>query len=338
MSFRRAAAALVILLIAHPAQAHRLSPAYFGMTETSAGRFAAEWKVSIPGGLADALEPEIPEGCSVVDAVRSFTVGDARLMHAGLGCDGGLAGKLFTVDGLAGTATDVLLHVQYLDGSSFTHRLVPGAPSVRIPEKPGTLDVITTYIGLGVEHILFGIDHLLFVLALLFLVNGVRRLVATVTAFTLAHSITLGAATLGFVDVPSAPVEATIALSILFLATELARMGAAGAASDSGAQAEHLAARFPWLVAFTFGLLHGFGFAGALREIGLPAGAVPLALLFFNVGVEIGQLMFIAAVLALTGAIARSALPVPTWTRTAVIYVIGSVSALWVLQRSISFI
>ncbi len=192
----------------------------------------------------------------------------------------------------------MLLRVDYLDGSSSNQRLTRDTPTVTIPARPSMLEVVDTYTSLGVEHILLGVDHLLFVLALLLLVRGVRRLVATVTAFTVAHSITLGAATLGFVHVPPAPVEAVIALSILFLASELARRGTTARAD--------LTERFPWVVAFSFGLLHGFGFAGALSEVGVPTQAVPLALLFFNVGVEIGQLLFIGAVFGVGWLVRRS--------------------------------
>jgi len=169
------------------------------------------------------------------------------------------------------------------------------------------------------------------VLALLLIVKGVRRLVATVTAFTVAHSITLGAATLGFVHVPSAPVEAVIALSILFLASELARQRAGGSAG-----AANLMERFPWVVAFSFGLLHGFGFAGALSEVGIPQHAVPLALLFFNVGVEIGQLLFIAAVFGLGWLVRLSAVRVPAIWPRAVAYGVGSAAAFWVVERTIA--
>jgi hypothetical protein len=200
-----------------------------------------------------------------------------------------------------------------------------------IPAVTSALDVVRAYTVLGIEHILGGVDHLLFVLALLLLVRGLGRLVATVTAFTVAHSVTLAAATLGFVHVPSAPVEATIALSILFLASELARQQLAGGASRAD-----LTARFPWVVAFSFGLLHGFGFAGALSEIGMPAKAVPLALLFFNVGVELGQLAFIAAVLAVGWGFRRAALVAPRgWPRAAA-YGIGSVAAFWFVQRTVA--
>ena len=364
----RLGALLALFACTGAVEAHRLSPAFFGMTEIEPGRFAAQWKVSISGGLADALEPQIPEGCAVDGAVRSYVVVDARVQHAVLACAGALENRTFAVGGLPATDTDVLLRIDRLDGSSFTHRLVPEAPSVVIPARPGTWEVIATYLVLGVEHILLGIDHLLFVLALLLLVRGVGRLVATITAFTLAHSITLAAATLGVVNVPSAPVEATIALSILFLATELARGSGRGSGRRSGFSrdsippvaakaaptsaatsapapaptlaptARSLTVQFPWIVAFTFGLLHGFGFAGALSEIGLPAQAIPLALLFFNVGVEIGQLMFIAAVLAAGWALRRATVAVPLWLPRAAAYVIGSVAAFWVFERTFTSI
>lgn len=320
---------LLLVILTSAADAHRLSPAFFGLTETAPSTYQAQWKVSISGGLADALEPQIPMGCTVTRAVRSYVVEDARLQHAELEC-GPLEGREFSVNGLGATDTDVLLRIDYLDGSSFTHRLVPEQPSVAIPERPGTWEVAVTYLFLGVEHILIGVDHLLFVLALLLLVRGTARLIATITAFTLAHSITLAAAVLGVVNAPSGPVEATIALSILFLATELARKTNLPAAS--------LTSQFPWIVAFSFGLLHGFGFAGALSEVGLPEQAIPLALLFFNIGVEIGQLLFIAAVLMLGWIVRSLKFSVPAWSPRLAAYVIGSLAAFWVFERTITTI
>jgi hydrogenase/urease accessory protein HupE len=335
----RAAVLLSFALWSCAASAHRLSPAFFGLTETAANVFQVQWKVSISGGLAAALEPQVPAGCSLSGTVRTYVVQDARFQHAEMTCAEGLAGREFEVDGLPLTQTDVLLRVDYLDASAFNHRLTPDAPRVVIPQRPSSLDVIRTYLVLGVEHILLGIDHLLFVLALLLLVRGVGRLIATVTAFTVAHSITLGAATLGFVRVPPAPVEATIALSILFLASELARRRIADAhGSTQSPQTDDLMVRFPWIVAFSFGLLHGFGFAGALSEVGMPADAVPLALLFFNVGVEIGQLLFIAGVLALGWLIRRTRLPVPAWWPRATAYGIGAVAAFWVCERTLAIL
>ena len=319
------------LLSAAAALAHRLSPAFFGLTETAPNAFDVQWKVSISGGLAAVLEPQIPAGCSLTEPVRTYVVDDIRLQHGALSCPDGLAGKAFTVNGLGDTQTDVLLRVDYLDGTASNQRLTPEAPEATIPERPSSLEVVQTYLVLGVEHILLGIDHLLFVLALLLIVNGVGRLVATVTAFTVAHSITLGAATLGFVSVPSAPVEAIIALSILFLASELARQRAPSAGAE---RADSLTRQFPWVVAFAFGLLHGFGFAGALSEVGVPQHAVPLALLFFNVGVELGQLIFIAAVFGFAWLVRLSALRAPApWPR-AVAYGVGSVAAFWFIERT----
>ena len=187
---------------------------------------------------------------------------------------------------------------------------------------------IMGYITLGVEHILLGIDHLLFVLGLLLIVRDKWLLLKTITSFTVAHSITLAMATLGFVHVPQAPVEAVIALSILFLATELVK------------QQEHRASlteRYPWIVAFIFGLLHGFGFAGALSEVGLPQADIPLALLFFNMGVEVGQLIFVAAVLAVTWSITRLRIKWPLWVKEIPAYTIGSVAAFWCIERIVGF-
>jgi len=328
----RRAVLVAAVLSTWPVLAHRLSPAFFGLTETTAGAFDVQWKVSISGGLAAVLEPQVPDGCSLAEAVRTYVVDDVRFQHAALDCPNGLAGKTFTVNGLPQTQTDVLLRVDYLDGTSSNQRLTPDAPTVTIPERPSAFEVVHTYLVLGVEHILLGIDHLLFVLALLLLVNGVGRLVATVTAFTVAHSITLGAATLGVVHVPSAPVEAIIALSILFLASELARQRASASGTDDAAD---LTRRFPWFVAFAFGLLHGFGFAGALSEVGVPEHAVPLALLFFNVGVEVGQLLFIAAVFGFAALVRLTAVRVPPVWRRGVAYGIGSVAAFWVVERTI---
>ena len=323
---------LAALLCAAPALAHRLSPAFFGFTETAPTAFNVQWKVSISGGLAAVLEPRVPEGCSLTGSVRTYVVDDVRLQHGALSCPDGLAGKTFTISGLEQTQTDVLLRVDYLDGTASNQRLTPDAPSVEIPEQPSAFEVVRTYLVLGVEHILLGIDHLLFVLALILIVNGIGRLVATVTAFTVAHSITLGAATLGFVQVPSAAVEAIIALSILFLASELARRPQRGATDETA----NLTRRFPWVVAFAFGLLHGFGFAGALSEVGVPQHAVPLALLFFNVGVELGQLLFIAAVFGFAWLVRLSAVRLPVIWPRAVAYGIGSVAAFWVVERTIA--
>jgi hydrogenase/urease accessory protein HupE len=188
--------------------------------------------------------------------------------------------------------------------------------------------VARTYLALGVEHILSGVDHLLYILAMLFLVKGWRRIVATMTAFTATHSLTLTAAALGWVHVPQPPVEACIALSIVFVAREIVetRRGRPG-----------LTGRYPWVVSFTFGLMHGFGFAGALAQVGLPQRAIPIALLFFNVGVEIGQLLFVSGVLGVMAVLTRFPRTWPRWADAVPAYAIGTIAMLWTIQRIVAF-
>jgi hydrogenase/urease accessory protein HupE len=249
-----------------------------------------------------------------------------------------LRGQTLRIRGLEGTMTDALARIEFADGTSWTQRLTPREPAAAIPVRESAFTVAAVYLKLGVEHILLGIDHLLFVLALMIIARGRWQLVKTVTAFTVAHSITLAAATLGFVHVPQRPVEALIALSIAFVATEIVRGGDGRAG---------VAARAPWIVAFAFGLLHGFGFAGALSEVGLPQGHIPLALLFFNLGVETGQLVFIAAVLAGLALLRRvvatrpdtgtSGAPLPRWAPLVPAYLIGTTGMFWVIQRVAAF-
>jgi hydrogenase/urease accessory protein HupE len=241
-----------------------------------------------------------------------------------LACEGGLTGKRITIDGLGDVLSDALVRIIRLDRTEQTIRLSAREPAFTIEAVPGHMEVAMTYTALGIEHILLGVDHLLFVLALLIIVRSGRRLMTTITAFTLAHSITLAAATLGLVHVPSPPVEAIIALSIVFVAAEIVH----GHLGKPG-----LTARKPWIVAFTFGLLHGFGFAGALSEVGLPQHAIPIALLFFNVGVEIGQLLFISVVLTVMLIVQRTRLRAPAWAWRLPPYAIGGIAAFWVIQR-----
>ena len=271
---------------------------------------------------------ELPASCRNVSQPRGSMVNNAFTERWTVKCAGGLTGGTIHIAGLTATMTDVLVRLERLDGSTQVARLTPSAPSFVVEAAPNALEVARTYLALGVEHILFGIDHLLFVLALLILVNGTRRLIWTVTAFTLAHSLTLAGATLGLVHVPGPPVEAVIALSIVFVAAEIihSRQGVTG-----------LTERFPWMVAFTFGLLHGFGFASALREVGLPQSSIPVALLFFNIGVEIGQLLFITSVLAVITLARRTTrrkgISQPAWVWRIPPYAIGSVASFWVIQR-----
>jgi hydrogenase/urease accessory protein HupE len=279
-----------------------------------------------------AIFAQLPEHCDPRTPGQPIWNGAAYVARWTANCPGGLEGGRIHIDGLDQTSTDVLVRFDFADGVNQAHRLTASDSSFMVPSQPSRLEVVHTYFLLGVEHILSGFDHLLFVLALLILVRAWRRLVWTVTAFTVAHSITLAAATLGFVRIASAPIEAVIALSIVFVAMEIVRTrrGRPG-----------LTDRWPWIVAFTFGLLHGFGFAGALAEIGLPEKSIPIALLFFNIGVEVGQLLFIASVFAMITLARQISLrvdvPRPTWAWAVPPYAIGSVAVFWVFQRTAAF-
>ena len=240
----------------------------------------------------------------------------------------GLAGKRIEFVGLQGTITDVLVRVEWLDGSSQVTRVLPSSPSFVVEATPGRFEVARTYLVLGIEHILTGIDHLLFVSGLLLLVTGVRRLLLTVSAFTLSHTVTLTLATLGFVHVPPAPVEAVIALSILFVAWEVIRKKTHPAG---------LAQQKPWLVAFSFGLLHGLGFAGGLSAAGLPAAHIPLALGFFSAGVEVGHFSFVGSALLVMAALRRWMSRLPSWSWRIAPYGIGGCASFWLIARIAAF-
>jgi hydrogenase/urease accessory protein HupE len=333
---RLARVALLLLaacLGARGAGAHELRPGYLALRETGPADYDVLWKVPARGALRLGLSVTLPGDCTS-SAPRGGFVRGAYLERWSARCERSLAGRSVRIEGLAATRTDVLARVERLDGSAQTARVSADTGAFEVAAAPSRSEVALTYLRLGVEHILLGVDHLLFVLALLFLVRSGRRLVATVTAFTAAHSLTLAAATLGWVRVPQTPVEAAIALSIVFVAAELAR-------AWSGAD---LAGRAPWVVAFLFGLLHGLGFAGALREVGLPQQAIPMALIFFNVGVELGQLAFVAAVLAALSLL-DAALPGPRagpWrvadrVRAPVAYAIGALATFWLIERTAAF-
>jgi hypothetical protein len=325
---------LLLLLVclfafAPGASAHEVRPAYLELRQTGPDTYNVLWKVPALGDeMRLGVDVILPEGSTNLSEPRGVFVNRAFIERWTVKRVGGLTGGTIHIDGLTATAIDVLVRLERLDGSTQLARLTPSSPSFVVEATPSKTQVLRSYLSLGVEHILGGIDHLLFVLALLIITRGTWSLIKTVTAFTVAHSITLSLAALGSVRVPPAPVEAVIALSIVFVAAEIVR-------SRQGRPG--LTDRAPWVVAFTFGLLHGFGFAGALSEIGLPQLDIPLALFSFNVGVEIGQLLFIAAVFAIA-AVARQimrhvALPQPVWAWRVAPYVIGSVSAFWLIQR-----
>ncbi len=318
-------------------QAHEVRPGYLQLKQVDALTYDLLWKVPAKGDRRIGLYVRLPDSCRSSQTTSSF-VGGAYIERWRAACEGGLKDATIAIGGLEATRTDVLARVEHSNGQTQTVRLTPSQPEFKVMGAVGPAAVVRTYFKLGVEHILLGFDHLLFVLALLFLVEGWRRLVATITAFTAAHSLTLAAATFGWVQVPQAPVEAVIALSIMLVAVEILHrhQGQRG-----------IATRKPWVVAFIFGLLHGLGFAGALREVGLPDHAIPLALAFFNVGVEAGQLLFVAAVFLLfwlvnqlmgrnSATAEQSSWPGAALTRP-VSYVIGILAAFWLIERTYGF-
>ena len=328
---RAALAAALGLSLAPAAAAHEVRPAYLELTEVSANRFEVLWKqpvlpISEPGLAARLpLEPRFPASCRVVGRAVPEVARSALVERWTMACgedawaDGGIE-----IAGLPRTLTDVLLRARRLDGTAVDHLLRPEAPRASLSAAPRPAMAVPAYLRLGVEHLVFGFDHILFVVGLMFCVRRPLQLVQVVTAFTAAHSITLGLSALGVVTLPPRAVEAVIALSILYLAVEIVR-------TRSGAPSP--AARAPWTVAFGFGLLHGFGFAGALGEIGLPAEARAMALLLFNVGVELGQLAVVGALLAVVRLVRLRPAPLPIAVAAAPVYVMGVVSAYWFVER-----
>jgi len=327
---------LLAIALTPTAYAHEVRPAYLELKETAPGQFSVLWRTPVLAGMRLPIRLNLPEDARnlkdpVVQELTDSLV-ERRWVEAG---PEGLSGKRIEFPGLQLTITDVLVRFEMRDGTKGAAIVHPSQPWMEMGATQSGWKVAGTYLRLGIEHIWGGIDHLLFVLALLLLVHGWRRVVATITAFTVAHSITLAAATLGFVHVPQPPVEATIALSIVFVAAEIVhgRQGKMG-----------LAARAPWLIAFAFGLLHGFGFASALHQVGLPQNAIPVAILFFNLGVEAGQLLFIAVVV-LVVALARNGLGRRhstldarfPWAWRVPPYAIGGVAVFWLLQRITAF-
>jgi hydrogenase/urease accessory protein HupE len=332
LSIRSAFLGIILAALAslNGATAHDARPAYMQVTEIAPQRFEIVWRTPVLSAMRLPVALRFPADTRNVTepVLREFS--DSLVERRIVETSGSLAGTRIEIVGLQATITDALVRVQMLDGSYSTTLVRPSKPWIEIATSRSSLEVAATYLMHGVEHILLGYDHLLFVLALILIVRRDRTLLITVTAFTIAHSITLSLATLGVVHVPGLPVEATIALSILLLACEIIR-------SDRGETS--LTAQWPWLVAFSFGLLHGFGFAGALTEIGLPQGDIPLALFAFNVGVEAGQLIFIAAVLGALRLVRWIKFPVfvERHARPATTYAIGIMAAYWLVERFASF-
>jgi len=327
------AAVVLLLNAAAPAFADEFKPGYLQLTQVDRETYDVLWKIpAIDESTSLKVRPQFPDGTEVLTPVRGTFSRGVTVQRWRIRVPEGLDGKAIVFSQLSETRIDVLARLVRLDGTVQLERIMPVSPSFVGRPSPGPLEVVRTYTILGIEHILWGFDHLLFVLALVLLVRGSRRILVTITAFTAAHSLTLAGATLGWVHVPAPPVEALIALSIAFVASEIIH-----AQHGRYSVTQH----YPWVVAFTFGLLHGFGFAGALAEVGLPQASIPIALLFFNVGVEIGQLLFVGAVLAVIAVGWRAAQPLrgahPAWIWRIVPYAIGGLASFWLVERVAAF-
>lgn len=325
------AALLAWLALAPLAQAHEVRPALLQITETAPGRYEVVWKQPVVGEMAIRLVPHLSGGAIDRPPDRQ-SVSPGFLIKAWRVKDGApLDGQTVRVEGLEQSVTDVLLRVSTADGKTLNAVMRPAEPTYRLALAAPRGLAVPAYLRLGVEHILTGADHLMFVLGLLLLIGPNWRIVKAVSAFTVAHSLTLGLAALGYIHFPSAAIEALVALSIVFVACELLRPPDAP---------QTLTRRHPWVIAFAFGLLHGLAFAGALAQVGLPPGAAPQALFLFNVGVEIGQLIFIGVALAAMAALRalrrRAPFPTEAFARLAPAYVIGGASAYWLIERVIA--
>ena len=314
-----------LLFATIPAHAHTSLPGYLALQETSPGAFDLVWKVPTAEGPPPAIYPAFPPACTIAKPLVAEQAPGAIIERGSLQCGAsGLDGAAIAISGLNVTILDVLVRITFADGSSVQHMLKPLETSFVVHKDGKNRVDAWGYFTLGVGHILYGVDHLLFVLGLLLIVPGLASLLRTITAFTVAHTITLGLAVFGVVHVSPTPVEAVIALSIVFLAVELAQ-------HHRGK--EGLTYRQPWIVAFAFGLLHGFGFAGTLSKLGIPAGDIPQSLLFFNAGVEAGQLAFVAVFLTFVYSLRSLEIRWPAWTQRVPAYAMGSVASFWFLQR-----
>src|SRR3954471_5200495 len=326
-------AVLALLLAAVPGRADEFKPAYLQLTQLDQETYDVLWKIpAIDEATTLKVKPQFPDGTEALTKVRSTFSRGVTVQRWRIRVPHGLDGQAVIFSQLSETRIDVLARLVRLNGSVQLERILPVSPRFVARPNPGSLEVVRTYTVLGVEHILTGFDHLLYVLGMLILVGGWRRIVVTMSAFIATPTPKRAAAAPGWGHVPQPPVEACIALSILFVAREIVqvRRGRPG-----------ITARWPWVVSFTFGLIHGFGFAGALAEVGLPQSSIPTALLFFNVGVEIGQLMFVAAVLTVIAvgwrAAQRLRLSQTAWLWRIAPYAIGGLASFWLVERVTAF-
>ena len=323
---RRAVGLALALALLVPAavRAHGLDPVSLALRETAPGRFDVRWRASTLRVPGTNVRPTLPARCRTTSEPVAEDGGDHVTLRWTVDCGSeALAGETIRIEDLGAAKINAVLSITRLDGEEIETVLGPRTPSFDVPAHASRAQVLRSYVALGIEHILSGPDHLLFVFGLVLLVSTSRLLVKTITAFTLGHSITLSAAALHLTNVPSRPIEVLIAVSVLTLAVELAR---------DPDQTTWLR-RYPWVMAILFGLLHGFGFAGALAEAGLPAGQIPLALVSFNAGIEIGQLGFVA--LVLLGGVCLRAMPSSLAVRSTrpAVYAMGILAAYWCFER-----
>ncbi len=313
---------LPMIVDLHQAWAHEIRPAYLELMEISPGQFDIFWKQPLRQGMGLKLTPILPDSCRQFKMQRAEATPDALIKRWSVDCGpDGIDGKEISINGLSRTLTNVMVRIQYNGGKSISELLAADRVSFVVFQKQQRAP--WDYLFLGIEHLLTGFDHILFVIGLMFLVKRPILLIKTITAFTIAHSITLGLSALDLVYLPQSSVEAMIALSILFLAFELTRKG-----PNKG-----VTSQYPWLIAFVFGLLHGFGFAGVLTDIGLPKSAAVFALFLFNAGVEIGQLLLVTGTMIAIFIIKSMKLQMPFYLARAPIYGMGIISTYWLIER-----
>jgi hydrogenase/urease accessory protein HupE len=319
-----------MLFMVLPALAHESQPCLLNLRQLDSDTWQLSWRTPPGRGAAYPVSPELPQEWEVLETSKVRSMGDYDLQLQLLRIPAGaIDGSLISFPGLRGSPTDVYVRLSRLDGTQFSAVVRSTSPVLVLRGSRSWQQTTGEFIALGCQHILLGIDHLLFVFGLLLIVRGNRALLRTITAFTLAHSITLALASLGIVSIARAPVEASIAMSIMFLGPEIIR-ARRGESS--------LTIRQPWLVAFVFGLLHGFGFASGLSLAGIPQAEIPLGLLSFNIGVELGQLMFVGVVLLLGFALRSWKISLPNRLQQAPAYIVGIAGAFWFIQRTFQII